>query len=94
VSQPSGATDFIAFIPHQIDPSWHEEWGPKLAGFPLNLGYARARNSDAGSNLESLIYWLDPGTYRQGSDHREMCYFTKHPNGYHVRVINDKNRGN
>ena len=32
MSQPSDATDFIAFIPQQIDPSWHPEWGPKLAG--------------------------------------------------------------
>src|ERR1700691_1693756 len=62
VSQPSNVTNFIAFIPQQIDPSWHEEWGPKLAGFPLNLAYGRARNSEAGTNLESVIYWLDPAS--------------------------------
>ena len=41
---------FTAFIPQQIDPSWDPEWGPKLAGFPLNLAYAKPRNSDPGSN--------------------------------------------
>jgi hypothetical protein len=93
MSQPSDATGFTAFIPQQIDPSWHDEWGPKLAGFPLNLAYARARNSDAGSSLEPVVYWLDPGTYREDSDRREMCYFTKHPNGYRVRVIHNQHRG-
>jgi hypothetical protein len=93
VSQPSNAKDFIAFVPHRIDPSWHEEWGPKLAGFPLNLAYARASNSDAGINRESIVYWFDPGTYRQNSDHVEMCCFTKHPNGYRVLVIQDKGSG-
>jgi hypothetical protein len=92
VSRRSDPKGFIACIPQQIDPSWHEEWGPKLSGFPLNIAYARKRNS--GSNLESAVYWLDPGSYREESDHREMCYFTKHPNGYYVRVIHNKNRGN
>jgi hypothetical protein len=61
VSKSSDAINFIACIPQEIDPSWHPEWGPKLAGFPLNLLYARTRNSDTGSNLESVIYWFDPG---------------------------------
>jgi hypothetical protein len=93
MSQPSGATDFIAFIPHQVDPAWHPEWGPKLAGFPLSLAYGRARNADAGSNLESVIYWPDLNTYRADSDHREICYFTKHPNGYRVRVSHYEGSG-
>jgi hypothetical protein len=93
VSQPSGGTGFTAFIPQQIDPSWHAEWGPKLAGFPLNLVYARARNSNAGPSLEPVIYWPDLDTYRADSDHREICYFTKHPNGYRVRVIHHTDSG-
>jgi hypothetical protein len=93
VSKSSGATNFIAFIPQQIDPSWHPEWGPKLAGFPLSLAYARIRTSDPGSNPESVVYWFDPATYRENSDHREMCYFTNQPNGHQVRVIQDKKRG-
>ena len=94
MSKPSDATsDFIAFIPQQIDPGWDEKYGPLLAGFPLNLAYAKARNSNAGSNPESVVYWPDPGTYRQNSDHREICYFTKHPNGYRVRVIHDMGSG-
>ena len=40
-----------------------------------------------------MIYWFDPGTYRDDSDHREICYFTKHPNGYRVLVIQDKGSG-
>jgi len=56
--------------------------GVKNSGFPLNLSYVKPRNPDAGSNPESVIYWFDPGTYRNDSDCREICYFTKHPNGY------------
>ncbi|MGA8104120.1 MAG: hypothetical protein WB869_18315 [Candidatus Acidiferrales bacterium] len=54
----------------------------------------KGRNSDAGSNLGSVIYWFDPGTYLEDSDHREMCCFTKDPNGYRVRVIYHQDRGN
>jgi hypothetical protein len=93
ISQPSETTGFTAFVPPQIDPSWHPAWGPKLAGFPLNIAYARARNSNAGSNLESVIYWPDLDTFGADSDHREICYFTKHPNGFRVRVIHDKDNG-
>jgi hypothetical protein len=77
VSRRSDPKGFIACIPQ--------------SGFPLNIAYARKRNS--GSNLESAFYWLDPGTYREDSGQREMCYFTKRPNGYHVRVIYNRNRG-
>jgi hypothetical protein len=52
VSKPSGATDFLAFIPQQIDPSSHESWGPKLAGFPFHLVYTKARNGIGPTNLE------------------------------------------
>jgi hypothetical protein len=94
VSHRSDAiSNFTALIPQQIDPSWHPEWGPKLAGFPLNIAYARARNSNAGPNLESVIYWPDLDTYRADSDHRELCYFTKHPNGYRVRVSHYEGSG-
>jgi hypothetical protein len=94
LSQPSRATsDFIAFIPQQIDSSWHREWGSRLAGFPLNISYLKGQYSDAGSNLESVVYWLDPGTYREDSDHREMCYSPTHPNGYRVLVIHGKGSG-
>jgi hypothetical protein len=74
MSQPSNATGFVAFIPKQIDPSRDEKYGPLLTGFPLNLAYARARNSNAGSNLEPVIYWPDLSTYREDFDYREMCY--------------------
>jgi hypothetical protein len=93
MSRQSNATGFTAFIPHQIDPSWDPEWGPKLAGLPLNLVYARARNSNAGPSLEPVIYWPDLDTYRADFDHREMCYFAKNGNGYRVRVIHDKGSG-
>jgi len=93
VSKSSNSTGFTAFIPQEIYPSWDTELGPKLAGFPLNLAYARARNSDAGSNLESVIYWPNPGTYREDSHHREMCYSPQRPYGYRVRVIHDKGSG-
>ena len=94
MSKSSDAINFIACIPQRIDPSWHPEWGPKLAGFPLSLAYARIRTSDPGSNLESVVYWLDPGTYQEDSEKREMFYIPKHPNGYRVLVIQNKNSGN
>jgi hypothetical protein len=94
VSRRSDATVlFTAFIPQQIDPSWHPEWGPKLSGFPLNIRYVKGRNT-SNAPPQAVTYWFDPGTFREDSDHREMCYFTKQRNGHHVRVIYNKDRGN
>ncbi|MFZ0738424.1 MAG: hypothetical protein WAM96_15120 [Candidatus Acidiferrales bacterium] len=45
------------------------------------------------SQLATVLYWCNPETYREDSERREMRYFTKHPNGYHVRVIFNKSRG-
>ncbi len=35
---------FLACVPHEIDSSWDDEWGPRLAGFPLNIAYAGGVN--------------------------------------------------
>ncbi|MFZ0637600.1 MAG: hypothetical protein WA755_16680 [Candidatus Acidiferrales bacterium] len=85
----------LACVPHQIDSSWDDEWGPRLAGFPLNIAYVRGlkRESPSRSQLEQVLYWFHSETYSEDAEHREMCYFTKHPNGYRVRVIFNKSRG-
>jgi hypothetical protein len=88
-------TEFVACIPQQIEPSWHAEWGPKLADFPLNIAYIRGLNREglSASQLEAVCYWFDPGTCRENSQHREMWYFTKPQNGYSVQVVFDKETG-
>ncbi len=87
---------FLASVPHQIDSSWDEEWAPKLAGFPLNIAYVRSpkRESPSQSHSETVVYWFDRATYKEDLERREMCYFTKRPNGYHVRVVFNQGRGN
>ncbi len=91
-----GKVVFLACVPHQIDASLDAEWGPRLAGFPVNIAYTRGLNHEAPSKsqLEQVLYWFHSGTYIEDSEHREMCYFTKHPNGYHVRVVFNKSRSN
>lgn len=86
---------FLACVPHQIEASWDDEWGPKLAGFPLNIAYVRGLNceSPSRSQLETVLYWFDPTTYKEDSERREMCYLTKHRNGYRVRVVFNRSRG-
>jgi hypothetical protein len=86
---------FIAPIPQQIEVSWHETWGPKLAGFPLNIAYVKGLNHKAPSKsqLESVVYWLDLSTYHEDSQLRELDYFTKPRNGYSVRVAFEKQTG-
>jgi len=85
---------FVACIPHEIDATVDGDWGPRLAGFPLNIAYVRGLNRKAPSNsqLETVLYWFDSETYREDSEHREMFYFTNHRNGYHVRVVFNKSR--
>ncbi|MFZ0738433.1 MAG: hypothetical protein WAM96_15165 [Candidatus Acidiferrales bacterium] len=91
-----GEVVFLACVPHQIEASLDVEWGPRLAGFPLNFAYVRGldRESPSRSQLETVLYWFDRTTYNEDSERREMCYFTKSPNGYHVRVVFNKSRSN
>ncbi|MGB8789445.1 MAG: hypothetical protein WA755_13580 [Candidatus Acidiferrales bacterium] len=87
---------FLACVPHQIEASWDAEWAPKLVGFPLNIAYIRGlkRKVASKSQLATVLYWFDRATYSEDSERRGMCYFTKRPNGYHVRVVFNKSRGN
>jgi hypothetical protein len=90
----AGEIAFVAYIPQQIDPSWDAKWGPKLAGFPLNIAYVRGPNREASaSRFAPVCYWFDPGTYREDSQRREMRYFTRPRNGYSIRVVFDKEVG-
>lgn len=87
----AGEIAFVACVPQQIDPSWDAKWGPKLAGFPLNIAYVRGPNREASaSRFAPVCYWFDPGTYREDSQRREMRYFTMPPNGYSIRLVFDK----
>jgi hypothetical protein len=87
----TGEIAFVACIPQQIDVSWDAEWGPKLAGFPLNIAYVRGLNREASAlRLALVCYWFDPGTFRGDSQRREMRYFTRPRNRYSIRVVFDE----
>jgi hypothetical protein len=85
----------FAFIPQQIEADWHEKWGPLLKGFPLNILFAAIRN-DAQTGQRSVVeacYWPDLATFREDSERKEICYFTKPMNAYFVRVVFEKKTG-
>jgi hypothetical protein len=65
----------------------HNSWD-----FPLNILFAGIRN-DGQTGQQSLVdvcYEPAPETFREGSQRKEMCYFTKPKNGYFIRVIFEK----
>ena len=85
----------FAFIPQQIEADWHEKWGPLLEGFPLNILFAAIRN-DAQTGQQSVAevcYSPDLATFREDSERKELCYFTKPMNAYFVRVIFETKTG-
>ncbi|MGC1838360.1 MAG: hypothetical protein WA674_08455 [Candidatus Acidiferrales bacterium] len=39
---------FLASVPHQIEASLDAEWGPRLAGFPVNIAYISGQKLSEG----------------------------------------------
>ena len=76
--------DFLAFIPHAIEPHWDNVWARRLAGFPINIVYA-ARTERAG--LAQATYVFDPGTFSQDGRSRQMRYRPTIDSDFSVLVV-------
>jgi hypothetical protein len=37
ISRQTLSPDFLAFIPHAIEPDWDNVWAPRFSGFPVIL---------------------------------------------------------
>jgi hypothetical protein len=68
VSKRKEPSDFYAFIPQQIEADWDQKYGPHLAGFPINILFARVTNDPQTRRQPpaEVCYWFDPSTFRQG----------------------------
>ncbi len=92
---PNGG--FIACIPHQIEVNWDGEWGPRVAGFPLNIVYMFVQKSKVDENgiLRAITACYEPdlATFCETKKTREMTYFNRKGGTYRVRVVLDKARG-
>lgn len=81
---------FVGFVPNQIELA--DNYGPRLVGLPFNILFAgilknkRTREQ----SLVNACYWPAPDTFREKSTRKEMCYFTKPPNDFFVRVVFEK----
>jgi len=75
---------FPAFIPHVIEEHWDDVWGPRLAGFPVNIVYA-ARIDGVG--LAQATYVFDPGTFIEGEQTRQMRYRPTIESDFSVLVV-------
>ena len=71
MSKQTTSPDFLACIPHAIEPHWDNVWAPRLAGFPVNIVYA-ARIE--GTGLAQATYVFDPDTFVDGEQSRQMRY--------------------
>ena len=83
------------YPPQQIEADGHEEWGPLLEGFPLNILYGGI-TTDARTKKQSIVdvcYWPALATFHEDSERKEMYYFSNLPNDYFVRVIFEKKTG-
>ena len=83
--------DFIACIPHEIEANWDENWGPLLAGLPLNIMYAcvERAESDQSKMLALITACYEPAlaTFRETKKTRELTYFNREGGTYRVRVV-------
>jgi hypothetical protein len=93
VIEEDGPEFMAAFVPCQIEIE--DGYDPALEGFPLNVLFAGTGNA-AGTRQQSPVevcYEPAPGTFREDSKRKEICYFTKPKNGYSVRVVFEKATG-
>jgi len=84
MSKQTCSPDFLAFIPHAIEPHWDNVWARRLAGFPVNIVYA-ARIEGAG--LAQAKYVFDPGTFVDGAQSRQMRLRPTVDSDFWVRVV-------
>ena len=95
VIEDDGPEFMAAFVPSQIEA--RDNYDPFLIGFPLNILFGGI-STDTQSGQQSrkrvaVCYRAAPETFREDSERKEMCYFTKPKNGYFIRVIFEKSAG-
>jgi hypothetical protein len=84
MSKPTTPPDFLAFIPHAIEPHWDNDWAPRLAGFPVNIAHT---GRIAGTRLAQATYVFDPGTFVDGAQSRQMRYRPTVDSDFSVLVV-------
>jgi len=89
MSKKFGApSDFIAFVPDQIDPTQDTEFGPRFAGFPFNIMLShvvRAGSEDVLRVIASL-YEPDAASFVEAEDCRSLTYLNKAGGAYTLKV--------
>jgi hypothetical protein len=78
------SADFLACIPHVVEPHWDNVWAPRLAGFPINIVYA-ARAEGVGLALATYVF--DPDTFSQDGRSRQMRYRPTIASDFSVVVV-------
>ena len=84
---------FLVELPCQIEPEWHETWGPPLAGFPVELVYVGVWSGKDGSGKPTVVkarYVFDPGSFLDDTEKKEMRYNPRLPSEYYVVVTWEK----
>jgi hypothetical protein len=71
MSQQTTSHDFLACIPQVIETHWDNVWAPRLAGFPVNIVYAKKIE---GAGLDHATYVFDPETFVESQQSRQMRY--------------------
>jgi hypothetical protein len=63
--------NFVARIPPVIKADWDEVYASRLAGFPVNVCYAKCVPG-VGTNCATYVF--DPSTFIEGERSRQMRY--------------------
>jgi hypothetical protein len=88
-------SDFVAFIPHQIEADWDGKYGPLLAGFPLNILFASSPKLKSGkaAGIISSLYQPYLASFAETNGSRELTYLNKHGGPYTLRVVLNQTDG-
>jgi hypothetical protein len=71
ISRQTPSPDFLAFIPHAIEPDRDNVWVPRLAGFPVNIVLCC---NDRGRWASPRNVCFRSRTFVEGAQSRQMRY--------------------
>ncbi|MBZ5657270.1 MAG: hypothetical protein LAO56_18540 [Acidobacteriia bacterium] len=81
---------FLDCLPRPIEAHWDPVYGPRLAGFPVNICYADLRGEHGPYHA---TYYFDPRTFSEDSEARRMRYYPKPETLFWVEVVISKISG-
>jgi hypothetical protein len=89
IKRVDAARDFLGPIPNQINPERDAKFGPRFAGFPVNILLPHIHRSKSGEvfGIVAALYEPDAATLVETVESRSLTYLNKAGGPYTLKVV-------